>query len=360
VRKVLLVSPTLRLGGAARRLTLLADALRDECELHIALLGSDTPAAGALRATGATVHTFPWPDDPPTLSPFALRSIVALHRLVKTLAPVQLHAWGRLPLAALLLGGARPATVTVSEALPPGRLGWLDTRMVRTAGRVVAHGIAQRERYRNVGVRLERLVTLPNAVEVSPLSPPGRLPAIPDDARVILCIGPVEQHKGFREAVWTFDIVRHAVAGVHLAIVGPGSQRRSIERFARDLQVDDSVHLPGPVDDLAPWLARAELVWVPSLRPCGVNAALEAAAAGKPVLGSALPELAEVIRDGETGILVKPGDKANLGRATRRLLLDADERQRMGDAARRWAEGIGNGAFREAVRGLYGAAFAVG
>jgi glycosyltransferase involved in cell wall biosynthesis len=63
-------------------------------------------------------------------------------------------------------------------------------------------------------------------------------------------------------------------------------------------------------------------------------AALEAMAAGRPVVASNLPGLAELVADGETGLLVPPDDKLALARASRVLLEDEPRRRRMGEAAR--------------------------
>jgi glycosyltransferase involved in cell wall biosynthesis len=78
------------------------------------------------------------------------------------------------------------------------------------------------------------------------------------------------------------------------------------------------------------------VVWVPG-RHGGVNAALEAMVAGKPVVASRLPGLAEVVVEGETGFLDEPGDKAELARQTRLLLDDPERRRQFGEAGRRRA-----------------------
>jgi glycosyltransferase involved in cell wall biosynthesis len=87
-----------------------------------------------------------------------------------------------------------------------------------------------------------------------------------------------------------------------------------------------------------PLLSQAEVVWVPSHAPAGINAALEAMAVSRPVVASRLPELAEVVSDGETGLLFPSGDKAALARQTRVLLDDPDRRRRMGEAGRERVE----------------------
>jgi glycosyltransferase involved in cell wall biosynthesis len=73
---------------------------------------------------------------------------------------------------------------------------------------------------------------------------------------------------------------------------------------------------------------------VPSLEEGGRMATLEAMAAGRAVLASNLPGLADLVADGETGLLVPPDDKLALARAARVLLEDEPRRRRMGEVAR--------------------------
>jgi glycosyltransferase involved in cell wall biosynthesis len=112
----------------------------------------------------------------------------------------------------------------------------------------------------------------------------------------------------------------------------------------------DCVHLTGPVADVGPWLARAEVVWAPSLRDGGRFAVLEAMATGRPVVASDVPALAELVVAGQTGYLVPPGDKAGLARQTRLLLDQPDLARQLGLAGRqRVSERFGLEAFCASV-----------
>src|SRR5260370_273573 len=123
--------------------------------------------------------------------------------------------------------------------------------------------------------------------------------------------------KGLREAVWALDILRHVYDDLHLVIAGAGPDRPRVEAFARSVGAGARVHFTGPCADLGPLLARADLVWVPSLADRGRSAAAEAMGAGRPVVAARWPGLAEVVEDGVTGHLVPPDDKAALARQSR-------------------------------------------
>ena len=84
------------------------------------------------------------------------------------------------------------------------------------------------------------------------------------------------------------------------------------------------------------WLTAADIVVV-TQRTGGANVVLEALAAGRPVVAANTPELTALVRDGETGILVPPGDPPAAAKAINRLALDAGLRTRMGAAAARAA-----------------------
>jgi glycosyltransferase involved in cell wall biosynthesis len=95
------------------------------------------------------------------------------------------------------------------------------------------------------------------------------------------------------------------------------------------------VHFLGERADLPALLQLADVVLV--LQPCGgVNVTLEAMAAGRAVVAANTPDLAAVIRDGETGRLVPPRDAAAAASAIHKLLLDPVECRRLGDAARQY------------------------
>ena len=93
--------------------------------------------------------------------------------------------------------------------------------------------------------------------------------------------------------------------------------------------------MPGFTPDLDKYLPWADAVVLPSFTEGLPNVALEAAAAGVPVVATAVGGTPEVVAHGETGLLVPSGDPAALANGLDRLLRSEDLRRIMGDAGRR-------------------------
>jgi glycosyltransferase involved in cell wall biosynthesis len=118
--------------------------------------------------------------------------------------------------------------------------------------------------------------------------------------------------------------------------VWPGADERleAVRSWSRAIGVGDRVRFLGFRDDTETIYGAADVVVVPSTAPDPLpNAAIEAAAAGCAVVASAHGGLPEILRDGETGRLVAPGDAAGLARSVRALIDDPVERERLGAAA---------------------------
>lgn len=118
------------------------------------------------------------------------------------------------------------------------------------------------------------------------------------------------------------------------AWLGAQERRAAVVELAAELGVGERVRMVGFRDDVEIVYGAADVIAVPSTAPDPLpGAAVEAAAAGCAVVASDTGGLPEIIRDGETGRLVPPGDPAMLARMTRALLDDPDERERLGAAA---------------------------
>jgi glycosyltransferase involved in cell wall biosynthesis len=224
----------------------------------------------------------------------------------------------------------------------------LNRWFVHRGDAVLAGGRFEAQKYSELGLRADQIAEIsPGVTFDSPEFPAPRIReslGLPPNALLIACVGPLDPDKGFKNAIWAFDILRFLFDNLHLVIIGVGADRRRLQQFAHTANVTANVHFLGPRQDVPSLLAQADVIWVPSLGNTGINAALEGMAVGRAVIASSRPMLAELIRHGETGILAPPDDQGALARQSRLLLDDCECRERIGHAARKHVQDHHNAA----------------
>jgi glycosyltransferase involved in cell wall biosynthesis len=160
------------------------------------------------------------------------------------------------------------------------------------------------------------------------------------DSFVVLLLGRISDWKGqdvLARALADSALAERSVVGVVAGSPWPGAEEpeRELERLKRELALGDRLRLVGFRDDIETLLAAADAVAVPSTRPEPFGlVALEAAAAGVPVIAAAHGGLPEIVRHEQTGLLVEPGDPAELAAGLLSLADDPTRARRLGDAAR--------------------------
>jgi len=130
------------------------------------------------------------------------------------------------------------------------------------------------------------------------------------------------------------DAVAAIRSPVRLLVVGDGPIRGDLEARARSLGIADRILFAGHQDPPNDWLAAMDVFVLASTYEGFGMAALEAMAAGRPVIVARAGGLPELVEDGRTGILVPPRDPRALAEALERLLSDEGLRHRLGAAAR--------------------------
>jgi glycosyltransferase involved in cell wall biosynthesis len=150
-----------------------------------------------------------------------------------------------------------------------------------------------------------------------------------------LCIGRLIPIKGH---VVLFRAFRAALAeepGLRLDIAGRGPLDHGLKALARELGIDHAVRFLGQVVPPQRAIEDVAVVVVPSLGEGFGMVALEAMERGRPVIAARIGGLEDIVRDGETGILIPPVDAEALTGAMLRLARDPELARRMGEAGRR-------------------------
>lgn len=152
---------------------------------------------------------------------------------------------------------------------------------------------------------------------------------IPPDAFVWAAVGRLSRQKGFVYLIDAFSRVPDAAVGSFLLIVGDGEDRGMLEDRARDMGVGHRVIFAGFRHDTLPLLEISDAFVLSSLWEGGPLVILEAMAAGLPVVSTRVGDAPSMVEEGETGILVDPGDAGQLAEAMNRV-------QGMGPGTREW------------------------
>ena len=142
----------------------------------------------------------------------------------------------------------------------------------------------------------------------------------------------VEPKKGLRvllEAIAQLE-QGHSRPFCQLAIVGEGPAEQDLRSLCQSLGIASRVVFAGVRRDIPRLLPLFDVFVLPSLYEGFGIAILEAMAAGRPVVATTVGGIPEFVRQGETGILVKPGDAASLADAIRSLLLHPEQAREMG------------------------------
>jgi glycosyltransferase involved in cell wall biosynthesis len=247
-----------------------------------------------------------------------------------------------LPLVVSLHG----SDVYVAETLAPAR--FVAGRVFRRAGAVTACSDDLARRAIGLGADPERVEVVPYGVDVERFRPDpagrdGRRAAVgvSDRGVLIFSAGRLVRKKGFE---YLIDAMARLPAdpAVTLCLAGAGDLDGELRRRATDAGVGARVQFLGDLsqDEVAAWLAAADIAAVPSVRDDSGNVdglpniVLEALASGTPLVSTPAGGIAQVVESGTTGVIVPERDPAALASAISGLAASPGERARLGAAAR--------------------------
>lgn len=196
---------------------------------------------------------------------------------------------------------------------------------------------------------IEKIVVLPNGADVEHFQPHPdpravrRRLGVEDVPSVVFVSGFYPWHASL-ELVDSFVQVHQQIPTAHLYMIGDGQMRNQTETYARQLGLEQVISFVGAVrhEKIPDWLAIADVAVMPYPKmdrelwfsPLKMY---EYMAAGKAIVASRAGQIAEVISDGDTGLLIEPGDTEHFAQALILLLANEGERNRLGTNARQQA-----------------------
>lgn len=331
--KIVEIVNTLEVGGTERLVVDLSSALQARGhELTVVCLRTSGALSPALDRAGIEIVALGKSDGP------SLPTVGRLKRLLRQKQIDAVHTHNPLVHHYGVVGGRLagvPAVVNtihgianISEKIGPKEA--LYSLSCRLSDSVVAVcAMAYRTFARGKVIPRAKLVTINNGI---PLEPFLTIPPRDSDGTFVFGIVgrlvPVKDHKTLLEA---FAELSRSFPAARLEVLGDGPLRETLERQAAERGIADKVRFHGYSNDVAGFLRRIDTFVLCSVSeglPLGV---LEAMAAGRPVVGTTVGGLPDLIQDGQCGWTCPPSSPSELAAAMRKAMATpAEERVQMG------------------------------
>lgn len=224
------------------------------------------------------------------------------------------------------------------------RAGWPSTRLYRATDGFVAVSAEIERRCRARGVNPRSLFRVDGVVDVDRFAGPEGAEHVRkefglESARVIGCVARLAANRGHELLIRGFALLAGRFPDARLLLIGKGERRNTIAAFVREHGLDGQVILAGYRDaDLPAVLAALDvfaLMGAGSDESC--RAALEAMAAGKPVVARPVGAMSEVVAHGRTGLIVEDERPESVAAALAAALAEPERARAMGEAGRQRA-----------------------
>jgi len=261
--------------------------------------------------------------------------------LIHDLQPDLLHALHLTSYGFLgALSGFHPYVVSVwgTDVLEAPKLTpfhrWLTRYALAHADTITATGLHLATETTRYTPKAAPVTVVPYGVDMTRFKPREKSRS---DHVVIGTVSRLSSEKGVRYLVEAFGQLRERYGGdVSLRIAGEGPERARLESTIQRLNLETSIELRGWLEhaDIPNFLSELDVFVMPSTWEGFGVAAAEASAAGLPVVATNVYGIPDVVREGETGLLVPPKDPGALARAVSRLVDDPRLRARLGEAGR--------------------------
>ncbi len=332
--RILLVSPSLRMGGSERVVSLLSQELGKRHQIFLAVFNAREiayPYKGELIDFSTPALKSFWGK----LSNF-IKRVVRLYQVMKRHQPELIISFmesANFPtIAASVLSGnltktkisvhSNPKYFNISQKLTMSITYRLPKRVI-----AVSKGVA--ESLFHYPIPNNKIVSIPNPVSREQISYLCELaPSVPDSLpqNYVLGVGRLHYSKGFDRLLKAFSQIKDA--DIHLVILGSGEERNNLINLAKELGIQERVHLYNSVENPFPFYRKANCFVLSSRFEGFALVILEALVCGCPVISYDCDYgPSELIQNGINGILVKEGDIEGLTRAMEVLMHNQSLRQ---------------------------------
>ena len=361
--KVINIVTRLNIGGVAHHVTSLMrglDRIKYEQQLVCGLEGvGERSMREHIQAQGVTPILVPQLVGNPRLNLSDAMAFAHILRLLRRERPMILHTHtskaGLLGRLAARLTGVPIIVHTFHGLVLKGHYGPLKTNVARTVERWLARfsdrliAVSDEDKKDLLAYRIaptDKIEVIPLGLELDHfLSSRKRRGVLHRElgldfaSRLIGIVGrivPIKNHRLFFDAM-TPVLAKHPTA--HVVVAGDGDLRPEMERYVREMGIANRVSFLGWRHDLPQVYTDLDVLVISSNNEGTPVSAIEAMAAGRPVVATRVGGLPDVISDGDTGYLVAPGNVEQLASAVERVLGDGETTDRLRRNARESVKG---------------------
>ncbi len=338
---VLFVHGITEIGGAERELLVLLDRLPQRGYRPVVACPDGGPLAQELVRRGVETRIAPMPPWRKLFAyPKRAGAVRALRDVIAAVRPALIHVndiWW-VPQTLRAVEGVKIVAHVRQEIEPPKvrRYALDQAELVFPVSRRIQRSLEQG------GVRADRLRTLYSGLDMARVMDQEdgrdarRRFGIPAEALVLGTVANLFERKGYEVMIQALAVIVNASPAAHYLIVGSGdaAYEARLRAMAEVLGLERRVHFAGFQESVYPCLAAMDLYVHPALMEGFGIAVLEAMAMRRPVVATTTGGLPEIVRDGETGMLVPPGESDALARAVLALLQDPARCRQLGEAGR--------------------------
>lgn len=319
-KRLLILATDLEVGGVPLLVKSIALGLDPKLfDIHVACLSQQGPISDELTEAGIATYALN------AKGPWDIRVALRLAKLLAELRPevlftalVHANFMGRL--VGRLMGVRHIfASIHTTEKKKRWHL-QLENLFCRLSDKTVCISKAVLAQVRNVcHVPESKLELIPNGIDadlfINPDTPPLDGTPSRSDKTTLIFVGRLDGVKGVDVLIRAISMMNDSRDNMELLIVGDGPQRNELQALTHKLRVSEIITFLGTRRDIAPLLKNADIKVMPSYWEGLGIAAIEAMAAGIPVIASNVAGLNEVVRHEVSGILVPAGDPEKLADA---------------------------------------------
>jgi len=221
----------------------------------------------------------------------------------------------------------------------------VDRWVLRRMDHLICVSAANKTRLMSLGIADRKITVVENAIDpvaffscskYEDTSLLRRKLGLTDSNKIVVSIGRLSREKGQAVGLRAYADAVKQVPEARLVFVGSGPDEARLQRLANELNVGWGIRFVGHQRNVVDYVQLADIVLLSSLTEGLPTVVLEASLCGKLVIATAVGGTPEIVKGGETGVLVDAGDQCGLSVAIAKYLRDDRTRQRLGANAREY------------------------